>query len=195
MKNILSPALYGIIIICFFLPWVSVSCQGQPIITLSGFQLAKGTTFGQPGTGPQKIAPQKETKKVNPEIFALLSVIVAAGGLASCFLKGKAGTILPAAGGILGVIFLVLMRFKLSRELSKVGEGAGILQLEYGIGYYLTFLLFLASFVLNIYNPFKKPLQKEITTKGTPLKKFCTQCGQENEGGNQFCSSCGAKLV
>jgi hypothetical protein len=48
MKNFLSPAIYGVIILCFFLPWVSVSCQGQPIVTFSGFQLAKGTTFDQP---------------------------------------------------------------------------------------------------------------------------------------------------
>jgi len=195
MKNILSPALYGIILICFFLPWVSVSCQGQPIVTLSGFQLAKGTTLDQPRIGHQKIAQPKQTKKVNLEIFALLSLIVAVGGLASCFMKGRAGTILPAIGGILGVIFLVLMRFKLSREISKAGGGAGILQLEYGIGYYLTFLLFLASFVINLYNPLKREPRKEITTKDISHKKFCTQCGQENDGGNQFCSACGAKLI
>ncbi|MCX5803452.1 MAG: zinc-ribbon domain-containing protein [Proteobacteria bacterium] len=164
-------------------------------MTFSGFQLAKGTTFDQPKSFGQKMAAEKQPRKVHFEIFALLSLLVAVGGLGACFLKGKAGVTLPAIAGGIGTILLILMRIKLSREISKVGAGANILQLEYGIGYYLTILLFLASLVINLYSPTKRDATPPTSMKSRGNEKFCTQCGARNNTGNQFCSECGVKLM
>jgi len=40
-----SPAFYGIIILLFFLPFVNLSCSGQTIMSLSGFQLITGSEY------------------------------------------------------------------------------------------------------------------------------------------------------
>ncbi|MBE9031318.1 hypothetical protein IQ266_16405 [filamentous cyanobacterium LEGE 11480] len=45
--NSISPALFGLVIICFFLPFTTVSCQNINFVTLSGFQLATGTQIEQ----------------------------------------------------------------------------------------------------------------------------------------------------
>lgn len=38
----LRPALAAIILVCFFMPFLKVSCGGQPIMQMSGFDLATG---------------------------------------------------------------------------------------------------------------------------------------------------------
>ncbi len=40
-----SPALFGVIILCFFLPFANLSCSGQTVMTLTGFQLITGTEY------------------------------------------------------------------------------------------------------------------------------------------------------
>lgn len=42
------PAILGLALICFFLPFVTVSCQGQKLMTFSGIQLVTGTTIQEP---------------------------------------------------------------------------------------------------------------------------------------------------
>jgi len=36
----------ALVLVCFFLPWVTVSCEGQRIASLSGFDLAQGVAGG-----------------------------------------------------------------------------------------------------------------------------------------------------
>ena len=36
----LSPALFGMALLCFFLPFINVSCGGTKVIQLTGVQLA-----------------------------------------------------------------------------------------------------------------------------------------------------------
>ena len=48
-KSIASVLLFVGSTLCFFLPFVTVSCGGVKAFTLTGEQLATGTTLTQPG--------------------------------------------------------------------------------------------------------------------------------------------------
>ena len=54
MTKKFSPAIFGIVLICFILPFVTVSCQGQKLATLTGIQLITGTTIKQPNMTGKK---------------------------------------------------------------------------------------------------------------------------------------------
>lgn len=43
-----SPAAFGFVVLCFLLPFVTLSCPGGSF-TFSGVQLATGTTIEEPG--------------------------------------------------------------------------------------------------------------------------------------------------
>ena len=44
-----SPAIYVVIVILFFMPFVNLSCGGQTIMSISGFQLITGTEVDAQG--------------------------------------------------------------------------------------------------------------------------------------------------
>ncbi|MDP8995215.1 MAG: zinc ribbon domain-containing protein, partial [Pseudomonadota bacterium] len=54
LSNILTLArgAKGLALLCFVLPWMTVSCAGQKLVSMSGFNLATGNVVGpNPATG------------------------------------------------------------------------------------------------------------------------------------------------
>jgi len=41
--------LFGVMVVAFFLPWVAVSCSGQKVLDISGFQIATAGLSDEPG--------------------------------------------------------------------------------------------------------------------------------------------------
>ncbi|MBD3180857.1 hypothetical protein GF312_01095 [Candidatus Poribacteria bacterium] len=77
-----SPSVFGIIVICFFMPFVNISCAGENIITLTGFQLITGTSIDQSdpfGRG--------QSEKVPPEPLGIAVFVCGILGLLLSFLE------------------------------------------------------------------------------------------------------------
>lgn len=157
----IRPAIFGIIIICFFLPFLVVSCQGQKIVEITGFQLVTGSEIKQPDMSDKLksigLSQEKKEEKIKPEPFAILAFIFAFIGLGISFLKGQKSFIASFITGLAGAISLLLLKAKLDNEILKQGEG--ILQLEYTKGFWLTFLLFLLAAGWNIFLFFQSKKQ------------------------------------
>jgi len=184
----LSPAIFVLALICFFLPFVTFSCQGQKIVSLSGIQMVAGTSVQQ----PQMFGPPK-SEKLNAEPLAVLALLCGALGLGLSFLKGRGGAIASAAAGGLAAILLLALKSKIQGD--AVAKGGGILQVNYEVGFYAVVVLFLAAVALNIYVLMQGkslPLPALGTSGGS---KFCTQCGSRNLSTDAFCKECGAKIV
>ncbi|MBM3243119.1 hypothetical protein FJZ31_43220, partial [Candidatus Poribacteria bacterium] len=77
----LSPAIFVIILICFFLPFVSASCGGQKLATLSGVQLVTGTTVEGARPSEDIFRAEKATQKVDTEPLAIAALITTLVGL------------------------------------------------------------------------------------------------------------------
>jgi hypothetical protein len=182
----LSPAIFGIVLFCFFLPWVNVSCGGQKVAAVSGIQLVTGTTVAE----PQAFGPTTK-RKLPGEPLAVLILLSACAGFALSFIKDKKGAISTAVTGVIGIIFLLLLRSKIDNELLR--EGLGMLELDYRAGFYLTLLLFLSAIGVNIYSMTQGKRISPLQGKGVSGNKFCTKCGAKNESSVEFCKECGTK--
>jgi hypothetical protein len=140
----LSPAIFGIALICFFLPFVNVSCQGQKVASYTGIQLVTGTTIEEPS-----MFGQKQVREVSGEPLAILAFLSGIAGLGLSFLKSKKSAIGPAVVGIVGLISLLLLKSEMDDDILR--EGGGMLQIEYTAGFWLTFVLYLSAIGLNAF--------------------------------------------
>ncbi|MBL7209075.1 MAG: zinc-ribbon domain-containing protein [Dehalococcoidia bacterium] len=138
-----SPAIFAIALICFFLPFITVSCGGQKVATLTGVQLVTGTAIEQ----PDLFGEGQQAETLDGEPLAILAFLSAVAGLGLSFIKGRKIVIAPAISGVAGSILLLLLKSKIDNEI--LSEGAGMIQVEYGIGFWLTILVFLSAAGLN----------------------------------------------
>jgi hypothetical protein len=154
-----SPAIYGLALICFFLPFTHISCQGEKVATFTGVQLVTGTTIEQ----TEMFSEGKKAKKIAPEPLAILVLFSTIAGLGLSFLKGKESTLASAIAGGAGLIFLLLLKAKIDNEVLK--EGEGVLRVEYGAGFWLILLLFLFAAGLNgfLFSQLKKGTEEQAT--------------------------------
>lgn len=183
-KNILR-GIFLFVLICFFFPFVTVSCQNKEIETLNGINMVTGKKIDT-GYGTEKIKPQK---------FAILALIVAVAGLAITFVKFNKSSLVFAASGLLGFMLILLQRHDISGQI----EENEYVTVDYKIGFYLLLLSFLAAAIYSAYLFILESTSVPDTTSNTinasgAKKKFCTKCGAENSGGNAFCIKCGEKM-
>lgn len=168
-----SPALFGIIILCFFLPFANLSCSGQTVMTLTGFQLITGTEYSDQNMMGQNMFDQNnennannKSREVQSQPMALFALIAAVAGLAVGFIRKKTTALISLVIAVLGVVFLFLLKINMDGDAALSGQG--IIKLEYQSGYWLTIILFIAAAVVQwlIYNEKKKP---ESVIAETPI--------------------------
>ncbi|HEX8143780.1 MAG TPA: hypothetical protein VF553_14370 [Pyrinomonadaceae bacterium] len=133
---------FALILLCFFLPFVQVSCREQKLMSITGFQLA----FGMELEEPQMFGPTR-TRKVPGEALVLLTLLATLAGLGCSFLKGKLGFLLPAICGACGLLFMLIVKVRLDNDVLR--QGGGLLTLEYLFGFIVTCLLLLVSAGVN----------------------------------------------
>lgn len=80
---------FGVILIAFFLPFVTFSCEGTRLLTLTGFQLVTGTTVERPSWDLFGERQSQRTERINPDGRA----IIAFGGALVGFLLSLPGLI------------------------------------------------------------------------------------------------------
>ena len=130
-------------LLCFFLPFVTVSCQGMKIYTFTGQQLATGTTMSQ----PQMFGPPK-TQKVEPNAFAAVAFLCSAAGVVLC-LVGRRMMRSVAVAASVGSASLLAMRVQLDHEIQKQGMGAA--ENNYHFGFFMSLLLMMGSAGWSLY--------------------------------------------
>lgn len=148
MKNTarkISPALFGITLICFFLPFTKISCQQQEILNLTGVQLATGTSIKQPS-----LTGGSQEQKIPGEPLAMLAIASSVVGFVTSLMKARKSAIAPAGSGAIGFILLLMLKSKIDDSILR--EGQGLIVVSYGLGFWLAFLLFVSATVINIYS-------------------------------------------
>ena len=195
-----SPAIFIATILCFLFPFITVSCGGHKIATLSGVQLATGTSVSQPQMfGP----PQK--KDVAPEPLAAIVALCTIVGLALSFLPSSKMALGPAISGGVGALFLLLLKSKMDDQIVK--QGQGMLQVNYEAGFTLSLLFLVAGAAWNGYLFFsqqagtvapslpttaRSPGQPASPTASPPASAaVCPHCGASTREVSKFCASCG----
>ncbi len=121
---------FAMALVCFTLPFVEVSCQGQKIASFSGLESAFGTTMTEPGWD----GPSKKTVRGNGAALLALIAVACAAFFASRNNRNP-GTLCGAAAVVL------LFAFKAMTDAHTLKEGQGALQASYQIGFWGALLM------------------------------------------------------
>jgi hypothetical protein len=163
-----SPALFVLIIFCFVLPFVDITCSGQKIQSLTGFQLITGAEFekglfDQPGMFNQQDNQfQNENfKSVEAQPFALFAIVCAALGLIFSFIKKRATAFICMLFSAAGALCLIILKINMDGDAASGGEG--IVQLDYQFGYWFSLILFAGAAVLHWFL-FREPQRSSVNT-------------------------------
>lgn len=166
LRKVSSP-LFLLALLCFFLPFVKVSCQGQPVASFTGVQLATGTDLTQPGTG---IFGQRQNRRIPADVRVLLTALCAIAGafVGRLRLGSRAAAAFSAVAAVTGVVSLFLLKSKTDGEV--LSQGGGVLQVEYGLGFVLVCLLLLAAAGLNamVYSQEGRSMPPPVPAGTTP---------------------------
>ncbi|MGI2908212.1 hypothetical protein [Tolypothrix sp. VBCCA 56010] len=146
LRRKISPALFTLTLICFFLPFITVSCRQEEIATLNGIDLAIGKTVRQPSI----FGNQSKEEKIPADPLATIALISGVIGLGTSFIKAKKSAFAPAGAGIVGFILLLMLKSKIDSEIVK--QGQGLLLVSYGFGFWLAFIFFISATFLNVYS-------------------------------------------
>jgi hypothetical protein len=197
MKSKVSPVLFVVTVLCFLLPFVTVSCNGQKIVSLSGTELAFGTSIEQ----PQMFGGPTSKQHVDAEPVATIAFLCAIAGIALGFLLPRV-PLASAITGAVGTLLLLILMGKLSGDLGK--QAQGVFQLDYEAGFILSLLLFIAAAGWNGWLFFlsRKPgmaaspplVQSAAAGVGSPAPAAgirCPHCGNALAANARFCGGCG----
>jgi hypothetical protein len=147
-----SPAFYGVVILLFFMPFVNLSCSGQTIMSLTGFQLITGAEysgqnmFGQDMSGSMGNTNTTEKREIDSQPLALFALFAAIVGLIVGFIRKKFIALLNMIISGLGAVFLILLKFNLDSDVDLSGQG--VIRLEYQAGYWLAILVFICAAIV-----------------------------------------------
>jgi lysylphosphatidylglycerol synthetase-like protein (DUF2156 family) len=140
-KSIASIMLFVGSTFCFFLPFVTVSCGGMKVFTLSGQQMATGTSIED----PQAFGPSK-TQRIDPDPFAAVAWLSALAGVVLSLVGRR---LAASVSGAAGAVSLGVMASRLEGQVQKATEGMGQTNLE--IGFTFAISLLIAAAAWNIY--------------------------------------------
>lgn len=140
-KNI-SLSLLILILITFILPFLTISCQNQEIVTLNGFQLVTGKTIDD--------ASADEKVPANP--FIIIVLLLTVGGIIYCWKIDNINSLIVGSIGGVNLIFLILFKSNFTKELMK--KGGGNFEVNYKIGFWATVLAAMANLCFHVYLQF-----------------------------------------
>jgi hypothetical protein len=147
----ISASLFALILVCFFLPFVTVSCENRPVLQLSGIELTTGKTIANP-----TFTGRTQKQDIPPNVGAVLAFTAAGIGLGISFTKVQKASMISTVSGAAGALLLLLMKSGIDGELAKQGAGIAGFKTNYEVGFWGAFLLFISSAILNSWLLFRR---------------------------------------
>jgi hypothetical protein len=158
----ISASMFALILICFFLPFATVSCNGQPYVQVSALELTTGKTFEVPR---RDFSGKTESQNIPGDGKAALVLVAAAVGIGTSLLKFRRSSLISAGVGAFGLLMLLAIKSGIDTQLlDKSREAvAADFKANYGLGFWGSTLLFLSAIALNIWQFFNKKIDRGTT--------------------------------
>lgn len=154
-RGLSGSALFLLVILCFFLPWMSVSCFDEELLTASGTDIMGITQIddipSEIADGDYGVGDAIGSEAVLLYVAALLA---AAGGVLF-FLPGRQGSYVRAGLAGAGILCLIAFVFlTLWSAASELGVGIGELEnagigISWKIGFWLALVAYIAAIVIQ----------------------------------------------
>jgi hypothetical protein len=152
IKELISGPAAIIVLLAFFMPWVTISCEGSGIDeTVSGYDLT------------QDQSEEGVEQEGDVQLFLIpLAALVVLGAVWMRYqgqLKEAVASRVYLAAGAIGLLIQLLKYFSLQSDLNDAEEevGQGVIEMSYRYGWWLTALALIAiiaaSFVSAQYAP------------------------------------------
>jgi len=175
-----------LVLCCFLLPFLTVSCQGQKISTLSGLDLVVGKTIKQENFG------QTTERKSKPEPLAIAAAVCMVTALALVSLS-RSGAVTAILANIGGVVTLLLLKSKIIEDAAREASGMVV---TFESGFFLALGGAILCAVIN--GSIVAQKGKEQSRVSAPEKtvegRYCGSCGNQVPPGTTFCERCGSKI-
>ena len=149
-----------VVLICFFLPWVSIDCGNVAFLKLSGYQLATGKISLDESVLAQlkqQVGDVQETdaaeQQARPQ-FYLLAVAACAAGMIIYGVKMLSGVnrlnaLAAAAFSVLGIL-VMLAASAFDYGLDIPPDAAMLIQTSHQFGFYMTVICFIGAGALSL---------------------------------------------
>jgi len=199
-NKFVSPALFLLVALSFFLPFVSFTCQGTKLAEISGMELVTGTRIEN--FKMEKLETRQDDsdldneRNINSEPLAVAAFIFALTGIIVSLIP-RYSKILSIISGALGALMLLFLRSSINGDIPGNSDFQ-ILEVSYEWGYYFALIIFITAFVLNFFwmmSRNKIVLRSSINDAGLSDTVYCAKCGTPNNADNIFCSRCGYTLT
>lgn len=148
---------FGLILLCFVLPFALYKCKGTTIARESGYELALGISVSEEASG--RLAEFDG----QPNLFVMLALFCATAGFGLAFIRSAAGSVSQLVFGCLGAVALLFFYRQLTvvfRPSSETNSFWDIdtsgLSAHPGIGLWICLGLFMAAAVLGVLRLRKK---------------------------------------
>jgi len=155
----LIPALFAIVIVFFFFNFFTISCGGQKIASVTGFNMVTGTQLNDKDmfTGNQK-----KGEKIPSNLWAVLAFGAAIIGLGAFLIKEKREAVIGTGAGVVGFGSLVILQFAVKAAIEKKAEGA--IQTDFQFAYWGALLAIgMAGFISYLRMQKTTPLTITVT--------------------------------
>jgi hypothetical protein len=168
-----SPAAFIIIIFCFFMPFVSITCSGQKVVSLTGIKLITGGEYKTQSMFDKKETPEDESEfkkdlekeqNIDPQPMALFALLMAIIALVLSFIQQKVPALICMIVSILGAAFLLLLKANLDSDIPSDAEL--VIQVEYQFWYWFALLLFIVGAILEWFK--FKGNEEAVSVSGIP---------------------------
>lgn len=167
ISDILPIPSYSVIIICFFLPFLTVKCSDMELASVSGVDLARGVDFKEKvkdGEFAKKMSDYKkytgetlenddeipaednEKQKSKPSILLIVPFLLGVSGLIISFIKIRNKGIIQLIISLASFICLVIfgLTIKNSSELNMLNSSNdGLITIHLGNAFYCASLIFI----------------------------------------------------
>jgi len=186
MRKLFSSGFFGLAILCFCLPWVTVSCQQQKISTFTGIQMVMGTEVAEPGSG--MFGGPTKKKQVEPNALAVVAVVTAVAAFFISLIAGGASTV-PA---VIGVLVAFALKSNIDQDIVKHGQG--LLNVTYESGFWAYVLLLICGSLSNLIPSGTASEISQNCSYPTDNLKKCPMCAEPINFEALVCKHCGNKF-
>jgi C4-dicarboxylate transporter len=162
----IAPFILGII--CFFLPFMEISCRGEQLASFTGVQLLTGADLTEDSA-------HQEKQSIPPNIYAIASLIALIIGLIASFSMEKRKSIIAGVMSISALISILLMKTRMDSRILKEASGLP-LTIDYKVGFWGLCIACIAGAIiafLRVQNHTTK--QDTVVKDSNPIEQEHTQ--------------------
>ena len=107
MTKHLSTGLFALVLFCALMPWVTFSCAGEDLLSVSGVDLAVGVEV------PKEDSDSEDVSGHSTAVAVMAAAIL---GLVTWAARGRVGTLVRAGFASVGFLMMLLLKFDIERE-------------------------------------------------------------------------------